>query len=91
MGKKKVEKELFERLVAPLFDTAPSNPAGASAAIAKMQAQRNAPKAEMPYPFQAQESSKMRTCLTDCAKVIADALVEAAKIIAAGKKKRKRK
>jgi hypothetical protein len=57
-----------------------------SDAVADMKAQRAILKGQMnqqsPYTSQTAEASKMRECLSECAKVVAEAIVLGAKIIA---------
>lgn len=60
--------------------------------VSGMRQQRELPKgpsvdyaaATPPYPWQAVESAKMRSCLTECAQVIAEAIESAARIMANG-------
>jgi hypothetical protein len=77
--------EMTDREAAEYVGVAP--PRTRSDIIKDMKEQRNAPKiAQAPPPFPYSETtidaSKLRECLSECSKVIADGLVKAAKIIA---------
>lgn len=62
-----------------------------SSVIADMHAKRSAPKATTPYTIDGTEQQKLRNCLTECFNVLAEAIIQAAKIMRPVKKRPKTK
>lgn len=70
----------------PFIDPNPGPRRDSSEVVAEMKVQRAAPKqagiVEPLYSAVSQDAAKMRECLSECAKIVADAIVHGAKIIA---------